>query len=88
MTRKNLVRGLSATVVTGFATLAFAAPANAQEVPSPDSGRPTGDSGISISAPDGPWMELTVGVGGLALVGAGVAAAGSRRHHRHTAHPA
>jgi hypothetical protein len=84
MTRNTITRITSVGIVTGFASLAFAVPAEARDIP--DGGGPT-----TVSTPrppvevdEGtPWMEIGIGaLGGLALAGAGVAAAQSVRHRQ------
>lgn len=82
----------SAAVITGIATLAFAAPASAQYPKDPDGARievttqnppPTIDDGWQFG------QVASGALGGIVLAGVGVgAAAGLRRHNRHLAHPA
>jgi len=86
MTRTRITRLAATTVATGIASLAFAAPAVAMESNNPGS---SGTPGVptSSSSDETPWMEITIGaLGGLALAGAGVAAAQSVRH-RHAVSP-
>lgn len=82
MTRKSITRITSVGLVTGFASLAFAVPAEAREVP--DGGGPINPTSPSVTVEEGtPWMEISLGaLGGLALAGAGVAAAQSVRHRQ------
>ncbi|HEX4976235.1 MAG TPA: hypothetical protein VFV40_00075 [Nocardioides sp.] len=81
MTRKSITRITTVGLVTGFASLAFAVPAEAREIP--DGGgavSPTYSPGQTVEEGT-PWMEIGIGaLGGLALAGAGVAAAQSVRH--------
>lgn len=80
----------TATVVTGVATVALAAPASAARV------APHGDTdpggGVQSTSTDQGWefaQVATGAVGGVVLVGAGAAAVGGvRRHRRQVAHPA
>lgn len=81
MTRKTITRITSVGLVTGFASLAFAMPAEARVIP--DGGGPVHPTAVPTSTVDEgtPWMEIGIGaLGGLALAGAGVAAAQSVRH--------
>ena len=82
MTRTRITRLAAATVATGVASLAFAAPAVAMESNNPGN---TGTPGETAPSPsdETPWMEITIGaLGGLALAGAGVAAAQSVRRRQ------
>jgi hypothetical protein len=88
MTRSAFTRMAGTTIALGIAALAFAVPASARTAPDPDTGglvipAPT-SQGVDSSS-DGNWRELGLGaVGGLAIAGAGIAAASGLRH-RHTA---
>lgn len=83
MTRKTITRIASVGLVTGFAGLAFAVPAEARDIP--DGGgavSPTYVPGPTVDEST-PWMEIGIGaLGGLALAGAGVAAAQSVRNRQ------
>ncbi len=83
MTRKSITRIASVGLATGFAGLALAVPAQAQEIP--DGGgavSPTAVPTDSVSD-ETPWAEIALGaLGGLALAGAGVAAAQAVRHRQ------
>ena len=83
MTRKTITRIASVGLVTGFASLAFAVPAEARDIP--DGGgavSPTYVPGPTVDEST-PWMEIGIGaLGGLALAGAGVAAAQSVRNRQ------
>jgi hypothetical protein len=82
MTR-SITRVAAAGLATGFAGLALAVPAQAQEVP--DGGGPVSPTAVPTdSVEEGtPWMEIGIGaLGGLALAGAGVAAAVSVRNRQ------
>ncbi|HET6625299.1 MAG TPA: hypothetical protein VFG63_02820 [Nocardioidaceae bacterium] len=92
MATRSITRLATTAVVTGIASLALAAPANAQnpKVEPPEMG------GASLSLPNpGPvdnpfdYTALAGGaLGGIVLAGAGVAAAaGLRRHRNNLAHP-
>ena len=89
MARRSITRLAAGAVVTGIATLAIAAPASAV---SPKD--PVGGTVFNVPAtptdPGWAWYEIAGGaMGGIALAGAGVAAAaGLRRHSQHLAHPA
>jgi hypothetical protein len=85
-TRHMLTRTATAAAA-GTALLALsAAPVSAVEIPEPGA-KPAAETS-STSSDGTPWMEIGVGaLGGLVLVGAGVAAATTVRH-RHAAHPA
>lgn len=94
MTSSKLARVTAAAFATGIATLALAAPVQAQQVTNPDGGRP-GTVVIQTPAPaptSAGWQfeQVAVGAaGGLALAGVGIAAtAGLRRHGGHYARPA
>lgn len=81
MARKSITRITSIGLVTGFASLALAMPAEAKDVP--DGGGPINPSPIATVEEGTPWMEIGIGaLGGLALAGAGVAAAQSVRHRQ------
>lgn len=82
MTRNTITRIASVGLVTGFASLAFAVPAEARDVP--DGGGPINPSTPTPAvSEETPWMEIGIGaLGGLALAGAGVAAAQSVRHRQ------
>lgn len=86
MVHISLGRLASAAVVTGITTVALAAPASAMQVPEPygppDTGPAVTEGGNGID-----WGPLGVGaIGGVALIGAGAAAAAGMRHHRQAAH--
>lgn len=83
MTRHTLTRITTVGLVTGFAGLAMAVPAEAREIP--DGGGPTNTTVLFEDKvePGTPWMEIGIGaLGGLALAGAGVAAAVAVRHRQ------
>ncbi len=83
MTRHTLTRITTVGLVTGFAGLAMAVPAEAREIP--DGGGPTNTTVLFEDKvePGTPWMEIGIGaLGGLALAGAGVAAAQSVRNRQ------
>lgn len=83
MTRKTITRIASAGLVTGFASLALAVPAEAQEIP--DGGGAVSPTAVPTDTVDEgtPWAEIAIGaLGGLALAGAGVAAVQSVRHRQ------
>ena len=83
MTTNTIARITSAGLVAGFASLAFAVPAEARDVP--DGGGPVNPTYVpSAPVSEGtPWMEIGIGaLGGLALAGAGIAAAQSVRHRQ------
>jgi hypothetical protein len=86
MAKTSITRLASAAVVTGITTLAFATPASAMQPPEPVGSADTGpvvteDNGID-------WAPLGAGaLGGIALAGAGVAAAAGLRHRRHATSP-
>ena len=82
MTRSSLHRLTTTALVTGFASLALAAPASALEAPDPETGNAV-SSGTSTSttSDDGNWMEISLGaLGGLVIAGAGIAAVAGVRH--------
>jgi hypothetical protein len=86
MNRNTITRLAGAALVTGISTLALAGPASALEAPDPEIGGlvDTGGS-TATTTDDSNWMEISIGaVAGLALAGAGVAAATQVRH-RHAA---
>jgi hypothetical protein len=92
---RHLTRAVSTALVTGLASLVLAGPADALMAHDPDLGgtlRADNNTGLSTpsKAPapatdDGgtPWIELGIGaLGGLALAGAGTAAAIRLRHRQ------
>lgn len=90
----RMTRAAGAALVAGLASLALAGPADAMMTHDPEPGasvRADNNTGVATSpsspAPaaeeDTPWMELGIGaLGGLALAGAGMAAAGRVRHRQ------
>lgn len=82
MNRSSLHRLATTALVTGFASLALAAPASALEAPDPEIGNAvSGNSTATTSSEDGNWMEISLGaLGGLAIAGAGIAAVAGVRH--------
>lgn len=83
MTRNTITRITSVGLVTGFASLAFAVPAEAREIPDGGGPRYFAPDVPSVTDESTPWMEIGLGaLGGLALAGAGVAAAQSVRHRQ------
>jgi hypothetical protein len=81
MTRSTLTRLSTTALVTGFASLAFAAPAGALEAPDPEAGNIVSPAPSSTSTDDGNWMEISLGaLGGLVIAGAGIAAVAGVRH--------
>lgn len=92
MNTRTLTSLASAALVTGVTTLALAAPASAMRVNDPYPGG--GDSStVSPGQPeDDGWQfsqVATGAAGGLAVAGAGAAAAvGLRRHTKRAVHPA
>lgn len=83
MTRKTITRITTLGLATGFASLALAMPAEARVVP--DGGGPVSPTAVpgQTVGDETPWMEIGIGaLGGLALAGAGVAAAQSVRHRQ------
>jgi hypothetical protein len=82
MNRSSLHRLATTALVTGFASLALAAPASALEAPDPEIGNAvSGSSTASTTSEDGNWMEISLGaLGGLAIAGAGIAAVAGVRH--------
>jgi hypothetical protein len=87
MITTSIARLATVTVVTGLSTFALATPAFAQQPPEPG-GLP--DRGVVTEADSGiDWAPLGAGaVAGIALVGAGAAAAAGTRRHRAAAKPA
>jgi hypothetical protein len=88
MNVSTLSRLASAGVVTGVATIAFAAPASAMQPDPPNYGY---DQNTGQTVDDGGTNWGLIGGGaaaGVAVLGAGAAAAiGVRRHHHHAPHP-
>ena len=83
MTRNTITRITSVGLATSFASLAFAMPAEARAIP--DGGGAVSPTAVPTDpVSDGtPWMEIGIGaLGGLALAGAGVAAAQSVRNRQ------
>ena len=83
MNRSSLHRLATTAMVTGFASLALAAPASALEAPDPEVGNAvsSGSSTATTTSEDGNWMEIGLGaLGGLAIAGAGIAAVAGVRH--------
>jgi hypothetical protein len=81
MTRSTLTRLSTTALVTGFASLAFAAPASALEAPDPELGNVVTPTSSTTSTDDGNWMEISLGaLGGLVIAGAGIAAVAGVRH--------
>ncbi len=82
MNRSSLHRLATTALVTGFASLALAAPASALEAPDPEIGNAvSGSSTATTTSEDGNWMEISLGaLGGLAIAGAGIAAVVGVRH--------
>jgi hypothetical protein len=90
----RLTRVATSALVTGLASLALAGPADAMMTHDPDLGsivRADNNTGLStpseVPAPatdeDTPWIQLGIGaLGGLALAGAGMAAASRVRHRQ------
>lgn len=93
MATRSVTRLASAAVVTGIATLALAAPADAEFQ---RDGGASGGTGYtteeSVTAPSDSGWELTqiaTGVlAGAVLAGAGIAGAAGLRRHQHLATPA
>jgi hypothetical protein len=89
MKKSPFTRIAMATVATGFATIAFAAPANANMALDPEVGNvvQVETTPGTPAEPGTDWGQLAVAAAaGVALAGAGAAAvAGTRR--RHLAHP-
>ena len=83
MNVSTLSRLASAAVVTGVATIAFAAPASAMQPDPPGYGYDQSGQTVSDSGTD--WGLIGGGAAAaVAVVGAGAAAAiGIRRHHHH-----
>jgi hypothetical protein len=87
MNVSTLSRLASAGVVTGVATIAFAAPASAMQPDPPNYGY---NQDVGQTVDDGTNWALIGGEAavGVAVLGAGAAAAiGLRRHHHHAPHP-
>lgn len=82
MNRSSLHRLATTALVTGFASLALAAPASALEAPDPEVGNAvSGTSTATTTSEDGSWLEISLGaLGGLAIAGAGIAAVAGVRH--------
>ena len=81
MTRSSITRLATTAVVTGFASLALAAPAGALEAPDPEAGNAVAPAPSTTSTDDGNWMEISLGaLGGLGIAGAGIAAVAGVRH--------
>lgn len=81
MTRSSLHRLTTTALVTGFASLALAAPASALEAPDPETGNAVSGTSTSTTSDDGNWMEISLGaLGGLVIAGAGIAAVAGVRH--------
>lgn len=82
MTRNTITRITSVALVSGFAGLAFAVPAQAREIPDGGGAVNPTSPGPTVSE-ETPWAEIGLGaLGGLALAGAGVAAAQSVRNRQ------
>jgi hypothetical protein len=79
MIRNKLFALAGSAIVAGVAGVALAAPAGALEAPDPGNGDlvfPQGTTASTTSTDDNQWMEIGLGaLGGLAIAGAGVAAA-------------
>jgi hypothetical protein len=79
MIRNKLLALAGSAIVTGVAGVAFATPAGALEAPDPGNGDLVFDQGTTAtttSTDDSQWLEIGLGaLGGLAIAGAGVAAA-------------
>ena len=82
MNHSSLHRLATTALVTGFASLALAAPASALEAPDPEIGNAVSSgSSTTTTSEDGNWMEIGLGaLGGLAIAGAGIAAVAGVRH--------
>jgi hypothetical protein len=82
MKHSSIKRLATTALVTGFASLALAAPASALEAPDPEIGNIVSPSSSSTtSTDDGNWMEISLGaLGGLVIAGAGIAAVVGVRH--------
>ncbi len=82
MIRNKLIGYAGSALVAGVASLALAAPASAMQATDP------GDGGLVVDrtpttgpTEDTPWLEIGLGaLGGLAIAGAGVAAANGLKH--------
>ena len=84
MIRNKLIALAGSALITGVAGIAFAAPAGALEAPDPGNGGLVFDQrapATTSSTDDNQWMEIGLGaLGGLAIAGAGVAAANGLKH--------
>lgn len=82
MKHSSLTRLATTAIATGFAGLAFAAPASALEAPDPEVGTlVTPGPSTTTSTDDSNWLEISLGaVGGLVIAGAGIAAVAGVRH--------
>ncbi len=83
MTRNTITRITSVGLATGIAGLAFAMPAQAREIPDGGGAINPTSPGPSVVDEGTPWAEIGLGaLGGLALAGAGVAAAQATRNRQ------
>jgi hypothetical protein len=83
MIHNKLIALAGSTIVAGVAGIALAAPAGALEAPDPGTGSTVVDQRgpAATSTDDNQWLEIGLGaLGGLAIAGAGVAAANGLRH--------
>jgi hypothetical protein len=81
MKHSSLTRLATTAIATGFAGLAFAAPASAFEAPDPELGNIVSPGPSTTSSEDSNWLEIGLGAaGGLVLAGAGIAAVAGVRH--------
>jgi hypothetical protein len=83
MIRNKLIALAGSAIVTGVAGVALAAPAGALEAPEPGNGNVVVDRTpvTTSSTDDNQWLEIGLGaLGGLAIAGAGVAAANGLKH--------